>query len=130
MSESRGQRSKAVNLTTGIYNIDIGNPGVAAETRTIRIGTSAQTPVFIAGIRGTTTGVAYCVPVVIDSAGQLGTVCSSRRFKKDIADMGARTARLLELRPVVFHYKQEYSITSAWWRLIQPAKARRRARRG
>src|SRR4029079_19568961 len=68
------------------------------------------TRAFIAGIRGVTTANANAIPVLVDSAGQLGTVSSSRRFKKDIADMGDLTERLLELRPVVFHYKQEQSM--------------------
>src|SRR6185436_11718020 len=37
---------------------------------------------------------------------------SSRRFKKDIADMGDATKRLLELRPVVFRYKEEQTLPS------------------
>jgi len=57
-----------------------------------------------------TTGNANAIPVLVDSAGQLGTVSSSRRFKKDIADMGELTERLLELRPVVFRYKQEQTL--------------------
>jgi hypothetical protein len=72
------------NLTTGINNIDIGNAGVAGESVTIRIG-SSQTRAFIAGIRGVTTGNNDAVNVVIDSDGQLGTMSSSRRFKKEIS---------------------------------------------
>ena len=60
---------------------------------------------FVAGIRGVTTDVADAIPVLVDSAGQLGTISSSRRYKKDIADMGDRTDRLLDLRPVLFRYK-------------------------
>ncbi len=59
-------------LTTGDNNIDIGNPGVAGEANTIRIGTAGtQTAAYIAGIAGVTvTGN----PVVIDESGHLGTV--------------------------------------------------------
>ena len=47
-----------INLTTGSNNIDIGAPGVAGESSTIRIGTAAnQTATFIAGIRGATTAM-------------------------------------------------------------------------
>lgn len=43
------------NLTTGDFNIDIGNAGVAGEARTIRIGNQAsRTGTYIAGINGTT----------------------------------------------------------------------------
>ncbi len=54
-----------------------------------------------------TTGSANAVPVLIDSAGQLGTVSSSRRVKDDIADMGAASSGLMNLRPVTFHYKSD-----------------------
>ena len=52
-----------------------------------------------------TTGVADAIPVMVDSAGQLGTVSSSRRFKFDIADMGDASSGLMRLRPVTFRYK-------------------------
>jgi hypothetical protein len=68
-----------------------------------------HTKTFIAGIRGITTGVADGVGVVIDSAGQLGTVSSSRRYKQDIVDMAAQSEGVFQLRPVTFHYKPEYA---------------------
>jgi Chaperone of endosialidase len=45
--------------------------------------------------------------VVIDSAGQLGTISSSARFKKDIVSMGTTSEMILSLRPVTFHYKND-----------------------
>ncbi len=97
--------------TTGDRNIAIGNGGSPGESLTTRIG-SSQTRAFIAGIRGVTTGLANAIPVLIDSNGQLGTASSSGRFKKEIRDMGDLTERLLELRPVVFRYKQEQEVES------------------
>jgi hypothetical protein len=47
------------------------------------------------------------VPVVIDSAGQLGTVSSSRRFKDDIKPMDRSSEAILGLKPVTFHYKSD-----------------------
>jgi hypothetical protein len=94
------------NLTTGNNNIDIGNGGVAAESNTIRIG-FVQTRTFIAGIRGRTTGVANAVPVLIDSAGQLGTASSSRRFKKEIKPMDQTSQAIMGLKPVTFQYKSD-----------------------
>jgi hypothetical protein len=92
------------NLTGGNRNIDIGNGGVAGESNTIRIG-NIQTATYIVGISGSTaTGGAA---VFVASDGKLGTVTSSRRFKKDIADMNAASEALLALRPVTFHYKPE-----------------------
>jgi hypothetical protein len=62
------------SLTTGSNNIDIGNPGVAAESGTIRIGNPGiQQRAFLAGVRGVTTGASDGLPVFVDSNGQLGT---------------------------------------------------------
>jgi hypothetical protein len=92
------------NLTTGGQNIDIGNSGVAAESNTIRIGTSGtQTSAYIAGIYGATSSGG--VAVYVNSAGQLGTATSSLRYKDDIADMGSASDVLMKLRPVSFYYK-------------------------
>ncbi len=66
-----------------------------------------QTATFIAGIRGVTTANANAVVVLVDSAGQLGTVSSSRRVKDEIADMGGASHALMKLRPVTFHYKSD-----------------------
>ncbi|MGA9206508.1 MAG: tail fiber domain-containing protein [Terriglobales bacterium] len=88
-------------------NIYIGNQGVAGESNTIRIGTDAQqTATFIAGINGATS--ASGVEVFVNSSDQLGTVTSSRRFKHQIADIGAESDLLMKLRPVAFYYKPEF----------------------
>ncbi|HEV8419264.1 MAG TPA: tail fiber domain-containing protein [Candidatus Udaeobacter sp.] len=95
------------DLTTGSNNIDIGNPGVAGESNTIRIGLPDLLPtIYIAGIYGSvaTNGT----QVYVNSDGRLGTGPSSRRFKKDIADMDMASQVLLSLRPVSFHYKEEF----------------------
>lgn len=101
-----GQTAGATT-TSGNYNIDIGNSGGVGDSGTTRIGDSNETRTFISGIRGVTTGLANAIPVVIDGAGQLGTVSSSIRFKRDVADMGDASSRLMELRPVTFHYKSQ-----------------------
>jgi endosialidase-like protein len=99
--------SAGSSLTIGSNNIDIGNTGIVAEANTIRIGSEFQTRTFIAAIRGVTTGVADAVNVVIDSNGQLGTMSSSRRFKKEIKSMDEASETLLALKPVTFHYKSD-----------------------
>src|SRR5439155_16055629 len=92
-------------LTTGSSNIDIGNVGVAAESRTIRVGTAGtQRQTFIAGISGASvTGTA----IVVNSGGQLGVAPSSQRFKQDIRTMGDASDTLMALRPVTFQYKPD-----------------------
>jgi hypothetical protein len=107
-----------LTLISGSYNIFIANVGTGSsyyggpggpaafdtESNTIRIGDTNQNRTFIAGISGTTTGLSGALPVVIDANGQLGTISSSRRVKRDIADMGDTTETLMSLRPVQFRY--------------------------
>jgi hypothetical protein len=102
----------AASLVSGAnsYNIHIGSQGASGDSGAIRIGTAlAQTSFFAAGVRGVTTGSADAVPVLIDSSGQLGTMSSSRRFKKDIQDMGEASRALMRLRPVIFRYQKPFA---------------------
>ena len=97
------------DLTTGNHNIVIGNPSLEVdESNSIRIGNSiSQTRAFISGIRGVATVNNDAVNVVIDSDGQLGTISSSRRFKKAIQPMEEASEAILALKPVTFHYKSD-----------------------
>jgi hypothetical protein len=92
--------------TTGNNNIDIGNPGVAGESNTIRIGSvGTQTATFIAGIRGSI--VPGGVGVIAGLDGRLGTVTSSERFKEAIKPMDKASEAILSLKPVTFRYKHK-----------------------
>jgi hypothetical protein len=91
------------NLTMGNNNIDIGNPGVAAESNTIRIG-SVQARTFIKGISGVAIAGG---PVVVNSVGQLGVMVSSAQFKDEIKPMNKASEALLALKPVTFRYNKE-----------------------
>jgi hypothetical protein len=99
-------------LTTGNNNVLISADAVANnEANTIRIGGGGHTRAFIAGVRGVTTGNNNAIAVLIDSAGQLGTVSSTRRMKHDIQDMGNDSAAIYQLRPVTFAYNGDESET-------------------
>jgi len=91
------------NLTTGGFDIMIGNEGTSSDDHTLRIG-DVQTSTYIAGISG--VGVSGGAAVFVTSNGQLGVETSSRRYKEDIEDMGDASEGLLGLRPVTFHYKK------------------------
>src|ERR1700730_8870125 len=93
------------NLTTGNDNIDIGNDGVAGDAGIIRIGRSFISATFIAGIYGATASGGAAV--FVNSAGQLGTSTSSRRFKDQIKPMEKASEALFGLNPVTFRYKKE-----------------------
>ena len=96
-------------LATGNNNIDIGNNGVTSDSGTTRIGTM-QGAIYLAGIAGQIVG-AGGTTCYVDNDGKLGVFLSSRRFKTDIADMGAASEALLALRPITFHYKPELDKT-------------------
>jgi hypothetical protein len=103
-----GQNAGA-SLTSGSNNIMIGYGGAGGISGTIIIGDPAViTRAFLAGVRGVQTGVNNAATVMIDSANQLGTTNSSRRFKEDIESMGDASSKMLQLRPVTFRYKRAY----------------------
>ena len=60
------------------------------------------------GIRGVTTGNADAIAVLVDSAGQLGTVSSARRYKTNIEALDGKHCDdlLTRLQPVSFRYKK------------------------
>jgi hypothetical protein len=93
-----------INITAGNNNIDIGNRGVSGESATIRIGSTAQTRTFIAGISGQAVSGS---PVYVNSGGQLGVLPSSERFKEQIKPMENASEAILEVEPVSFHYKKD-----------------------
>jgi len=101
------------NNTTGGSNTAVGiNAGenVLTASHVICIGADvggADVPnsCFIGSIRGQTTINNDAIPVLIDSAGQLGTASSSRRFKTDIKPIDNTSESILALKPVSFRYK-------------------------
>jgi hypothetical protein len=97
------------NLTTGSYNIDIGNQGVGGESNTIRIGDSFQFATYIAGIYNVNEGGTMTAVYINGSNGQLGTQPppSARRFKKEIKAMDQTSQAILGLKPVTFQYKSD-----------------------
>src|SRR5207253_10558528 len=69
---------------------------------------------FVAGIFGKTTPSVVVggntiapVSVFVNYNGQLGTIASSARYKRDITDMRESSQGLYQLRPVTFQYKQD-----------------------
>ena len=62
---------------------------------------------WIASVYGVTTESGTTAPVIVSVDGQLGTVASSERFKKDITTMEKGSEAILSLRPVTFHYKTD-----------------------
>ena len=90
-------------------------PG-ADENATIRIADNTAAPLtatqcFIGGIAGVNEGAPNTAVFINTATGQLGTVTSSERFKKDIKSMGKTSEAIFLLRPVTFQYKGDSTNT-------------------
>ena len=70
-------------------------------------GGNVDNTTWIGNVFGVTTQSGTTAPVIVSNDGQLGTVVSSERFKKDIAAMDNASNAILSLRPVTFHYKTD-----------------------
>ncbi len=106
-------RGALANSTTGVSNlalgIDAGNQ-VSTASNVIAIGHTAadvSDTTWIGNVFGVTTQSGTTAQVIVSDTGQLGTVASSERFKKDIATMQKASESVLSLRPVTFHYKSD-----------------------
>jgi hypothetical protein len=118
INNGTGNNNVAVGASAGVHfpvgsgNIYLGAnvSGAASESNAMYLGkVGTLTKTVIGGVRGITTVNANAIPVLIDSAGQLGTVSSSIRFKEDVHDMADASQRLLQLRPVTFDYTQPFA---------------------
>jgi trimeric autotransporter adhesin len=94
------------NLALGI---DAGNQ-VTTASNVIAIGhtgADVSNTTWISNVFGVTTQSGTTAPVVVSDTGQLGTLASSERLKKDIVTMEKASEAALALRPVTFHYKSD-----------------------
>ena len=97
--------------TTGHGNTALGDGAGANVTTASTVicigsnGANVSNGCFIGNIRGITTQNNDAIPVLIDSAGQLGTLSSSRRYKTDIKPIDKASESILALKPVSFRYK-------------------------
>ena len=84
------------NNTTGFSNTAIGSSAGLALPRPDHVtcigegvgGADVSNTTWIGNVYGVTTQSGTTAPVIVSDTGQLGTVASSERFKKDIATDG------------------------------------------
>jgi hypothetical protein len=92
-----------LNNTTGGANTALGvsaGLGVTTATNVICIGidgANVNNSCFIGNIHRVTTHNGDAIPVLIDYTGQLGTINSSRGFKKEIKPMDTASEAVLAL---------------------------------
>ena len=118
-SNTTGIRNNAVgfdalaNNTSGSNNIAIGDSAgqnVTTAGNVICIGANVaganvSSSCYIGSIFGETSSGGAAV--FINSAGKLGTIMSSQRFKEEIKPMDEASEALFALKPVTFRYKKE-----------------------
>ena len=99
-----GNSNTAIGSRAGQYVVTASNVTcVGANVG----GSNVSNTTWIGGVYGVTTQSGTTAPVVVSADGQLGTVASSQRFKKDITTMQSASESILSLRPVTFHYKTD-----------------------
>jgi hypothetical protein len=109
---ANGENALHYNMT-GNGNVALGaeaGTGVFTADNVIAIGHvgfNVSFTTWIENVYGVATQSGTTAPVVVSDSGQLGTVASSERFKKDIATMQNTSEAILSLRPVIFHYKTD-----------------------
>jgi hypothetical protein len=104
-----------LNNTTGFNNTGLGQEAGLSVTIASNVtciganvaGADVSNTTWIGNVYGVTTQSGTTAPVIVSADGQLGTVASSERFKKDIAPMEKASEAILSLRPVTFHYKTD-----------------------
>jgi hypothetical protein len=105
------------NATAGSGNTALGvgaGANIATASNVISIGVSGEdvsNTAWVGNIYGVATQSGTTAPVVVSNDGQLGTIASSQRFKKDIAAMDKTSEIILSLRPVTFHYRSDANET-------------------
>jgi len=102
LANSTGIGNTAFGAGAG-FNVTTANSVICIGAE----GANVSNSCFIGNIRGITTVNNDGLFVVIDSAGQLGTMSSSRKFKKEIKPMDNASEAILALKPVRFHYKSD-----------------------
>jgi Chaperone of endosialidase len=101
-----------VSNTTGNFNTALGllaGSNVITADNVICIGAAGfdvSDSCFIGNIRGASVSP-DAIPVFVDSSNKLGTMTSSKRFKKHIKPMDKDSEAILTLKPVTFQYKDD-----------------------
>jgi hypothetical protein len=103
------------SCTTGSSNTAVGDEAGTSIVNASNVtcigagvaGADVSNTTWIGNVYGVTTKSGTTMPVIVSDTGQLGTVVSSERFKKDIVMMDKASEAILSLRPVTFHYKMD-----------------------
>jgi hypothetical protein len=104
LANNAGSDNTAIGSGAG-FNVSSANNVICLGANVAGADVSDST--WIGNVYGVTTQSVTTAPVIVSDTGQLGTIASSERFKKDIATMDKTSENVLLLRPVTFHYKSD-----------------------
>jgi Chaperone of endosialidase len=104
LNNTTGNGNTAIGGDAGLYVITANGVTCLGSAA---FGADVNDTTWIANVYGTTTQNGTTAPVIVSAGGQLGTVASSERFKKDIATMEKASEAIMSLRPVTFRYKTD-----------------------
>jgi hypothetical protein len=104
LNNDTGNNNTAVGYLAGNQVVDASNVICIGANL---VGANVSNTTWIANVYGVTTQNGMVAPVYVSANGQLGSITSSERFKKDIASMDKVSEATLSLRPVTFHYKSD-----------------------
>jgi hypothetical protein len=113
----------------GSGNIALGDyAGEAVHTadRVICIGlagANVSNSCYIGNIYGATIDPGTATNVGIDASGKLGTMASSRRFKRDIKPMNKASEAIHSLKPVTFQYRSDAKNTPCFGLIAEEVAA-------
>ena len=107
-SNTNGQDNTALGFNAGTMVFTASNVTCIGANA---VGADVSNTTWIGNVYGVPTQSGTTAPVVVSDSGQLGTVVSSQRFKRDIATMDKASEAVLSLRPVSFHYKSDTTDT-------------------
>jgi hypothetical protein len=103
-NNTTGNNNTSVGYLAGSQVIDASNVICIGANL---VGANVSNTTWIGGVYGVQPQDVPTTPVVVSANGQLGSITSSERFKKDIASMDKTSEAILSLRPVTFHYKSD-----------------------
>jgi uncharacterized coiled-coil protein SlyX len=101
-SNTAGEGNTALGDFAG-YNVSTASGVICIGS----LGVDVSNTTWIGNIYAVATQSGVTAPVIVSNEGQLGTVASTERVKKDIAAMDKASKAILSLRPVTFHYKSD-----------------------
>ena len=106
-------RNALSNNTVGSANTAVGSFAGDAVTTADHVicighsGANVSNSCYIGHIYGATIDPGTATAAAIDASGKLGTMASSRRFKRDIKPMDKASEAIHSLKPATFHYRSD-----------------------